>query len=472
VPAEACHLRAVVAVSLVLLAGAAHAQQFHSDEGLQAWRQAVGSSARSRASARAGSYYRVSQPSEIEDVGPGEPQTAEQGELVPAPQPAPEEGFFDGDSFAEPPEYMLDEDGESLGALMEDDPTPWYARADVTFLSRSRPPRLVFSRVRQTLILSGTPIGFDLPVLSTTQVKFDFEPGTRVTIGRGLYRDILDRQHCVEFTFLGLFNWGVNTSIRGARISNGAIVFGSLLSDINAGGTDIGGRILGGYNGADEHHVRSLSDLNSYELNYRLRRLPGRDRMVAGIGDTWTRQCTPGMQGSLLTGVRYLSINEQMSFSSNGVASDLMGDPIAEFSAAYRVVTHNDLVGWQIGGDMTAQDCTWSLGMSCKAGVFANVSNQTSYVAVNNNFFAASPNNFFKASDVGVAFVGDLGMTATWRPTPRITLRSTYDFMWVNGIALGPQQMQQDLVNPSPARVNHTSYTVFQGVSLGGEYRW
>lgn len=490
-PAEACHLRAVLAVSLLLLAGRAHAQQYHADAGLQAWRQAQaagsgGGSRTSRAPARAGAYYRVSQPTETDAAVEGVPQTSQKGELVPVPEGGfSEEGGAEYDDFVGSHENMFDEYGESCESCgecdgcdacgecedcLEDDPTPWYGSGDVTFLSRSRSPKLIFSRVRQTIFVGNTPIGLDRPVLSTKQVKFDFEPGMRTTIGRNLFRDILDRRHSVEFTFLGLFDWGMQTSIRGTRISGGGANFGSLLSDVNAGGIAIGGQMLGGFNGADEHHVRSMSDLNNYELNYRIRRLPGRDRIVAGLGNSWTRQCTPGIQGSLLTGIRYLSINEQMSFSSRGLAVDQGSGDAFDFSAAYRTVTHNDLVGWQLGGDMIAQECQWSVGMSCKAGIYGNSSNQTSFVQSNNNTFAPSVNSFFKASDVGVAFVGDLGLMATWRLTPRVTLRSSYDFMWVQGIALAPQQIQHDLNNPP--RVNNGSYSVFQGVSLGGEYRW
>lgn len=490
-PAEACHLRAVLAVSLLLLAGRAHAQQYHADAGLQAWRQAqaaapAGGSRTSRTPARAGSYHRVSQPTETDEAVESVPQSTQKGELVPVPEGGfSEEGGAEYDGFVGSHDNMFDENGESCescgecdgcdacgecGDGCEDDPAPWYALGDVTFLSRGRGRNVVFSRVRQTVIAGGVPIGFDRPVLSTTQVKFDFEPGTRVTVGRNLFRDILDRRHSVEFTFLGLFDWGMQTGIHGRRISSGGVTFGSLLSDVNAGGIGFGGQMLGGFNGADEHHIRSMSDLNNYELNYRIRRLPGRDRIVAGLGNSWTRQCTPGIQGSLLTGIRYLSINEQMSFSSKGTIADLQGDPIADFSAAYRVVTHNDLVGWQIGGDMIAQDCQWSVGMSCKAGIYGNASNQTSFIQSNNNTFAPSVNTFLKASDVGVAFVGDLGLLATWRLTPRVTLRSTYDFLWVQNLALGPQQIQHNLNNP--ASVNNGGFTVFQGVSLGGEYRW
>lgn len=474
-PAGVCHFRAILAVSLLLLAGRARAQTGYPDEGLQAWRQAraptpaswkSGSPGPARASVRAGSYYPVSQTDE--EAVDGSP-SAEEGEdeIV----PTPERGFAGDDGFGGTPEYLLDEENDaSLGEFLEDDPTPWYFQGDVTFLSRSRPSHIVFTRVLQVIHVGTLAIPLHRPVLSNKQVKFDFEPGTRETLGRNLYRDILNRQHSVEFTYLGLFDWGANAGIRGRRISDGQITVGSLLSDVNAGGVIIGGVAIGGFNSADEHHVRSLSDLNNYELNYRIRRLPGRDRMVAGPNDTWTRQCTPGLTGSLLTGVRYVSINEQMSFSSRGRVGDAADNTLADFSAAYRVVTHNDLVGWQLGGDLIAQDCNWSLGVGCKAGVFANVSNQTSNVAVNNGLFAASPNTFFKASDLGVAFVGDLGLSATWRLTPRITLRSTYDFMWVDGIALAPQQIEQNLNTSS--RVIHGNHTVFQGVSLGGEYRW
>jgi hypothetical protein len=58
-----------------------------------------------------------------------------------------------------------------------------------------------------------------------------------------------------------------------------------LTSDINP--------FIGGFNGSDEQTFRYVSDLDNYELNYRVSWRLGRDQMVLQPGGDWVQQASP-----------------------------------------------------------------------------------------------------------------------------------------------------------------------------------
>ena len=45
--------------------------------------------------------------------------------------------------------------------------------------------------------------------------RFDATPGMRLTIGRNLFEDIIERQHAIEFSYLGLNSWQSNAVANG-----------------------------------------------------------------------------------------------------------------------------------------------------------------------------------------------------------------------------------------------------------------
>ena len=81
---------------------------------------------------------------------------------------------------------------------------------------------------------------------------------------------------------------------------------------------------------------------------------------------------------------------------------------------------------------------TWSLGTRAKAGIYGNNARQSSEVQiidpVNGNQ-AAVQSGWARTS----AFIGDFGMVGSARLTERVYFRTSYDFMWIGGLASRPR---------------------------------
>ena len=64
-----------------------------------------------------------------------------------------------------------------------------------------------------------------------------------------------------------------------------------------------------------------------------------------------------------------------------------------------------------------------------------------------------------------ISLIGEVGFEATYRFKPNLMGRAAYDFMWVNGLALGPEQFQ---FNQRPhGRHQHQRLALFSRPELG-----
>lgn len=360
-------------------------------------------------------------------------------------------------------------------ALPEQDPPgamhcrTWFVSADATLLDRQRSRHMVTSYELDIAVINGQIFLVRNPVLSTQQLKFNPEPGMRLTIGRHLGRDILNRDLTAEFTYFGLNEWSETASVTGTRLTSipDALQAGSLQSPF--------GNIAAGFSNADTHALAYSSDLNNFEWNLRLRRRLA-DQMVVLPDGTWIPRGNSGGTHSVLAGIRYLSSDERFRYTSQGSIIENLGLPnqvINPISGEYQVSTSNNLVGLQLGGELLQENCLWYWGFRGKAGLFVNFADQSSRInIVDDSGFQGTVRPFvdeFDGDGENLAFIGELGFTLAWRPVQNVTLRAAYDFMWVQGLALAPEQLVFD---NSPYLVNRGGALLFQGVSLGFEWIW
>ena len=139
----------------------------------------------------------------------------------------------------------------------------------------------------------------------------------------------------------------------------------------------------------------------------------------------------------------------------------------------YDIATHNSLVGLQIGADMTFRQCRWAWGIESKLGPYINFANQTSYInAAHSGWHGPHPayDQRLVANRYQAALIGEVGFQATYKFRPNLMGRASYDFMWITGVALAPEQLQ---FAANPVNRINTNGTIFaQGVSLGLEWMW
>ena len=288
----------------------------------------------------------------------------------------------------------------------------------------------------------------------TTAQPFNVSPGARVTLGKSLGRDYLDRDRTLEVIYYGGMNWNDSDGWN-------AIKGGALYTPLAFGAP--------GFNGATRYTTTFNSDFNSMEWNYKLRRRLGRDQLVMSPGGGWTKHAERGFLPALILGTRVAAISEQFTLDASraGVAP-------ADFSGNYRITANNWLLGLNIGGELISQNefFYWGLrGRAAPALAFDSTA-QTS-TGVNTNP-AVGPvgttNGSSAASRTGPGFIGDLTLMAGWNITPNFSFQAGYDFLWVAGIASTNRQFNLD--GRDVNAIDPGGQVFYNGVSFGFNGSW
>ena len=227
----------------------------------------------------------------------------------------------------------------------------------------------------------------------------------------------------IEFAYFGLYN--LNRSL----VAPGAAT------------ADVGGNTGTGLNNRADYR----SVVNNGELNYRC----------------WL---TPGF--SLVTGFRYLNWHENLNTAFDPV-NPFAGVVVPPGSVTQAVHTSNNLYGFQIGAEWkTAVTDRFGLEIAGKTGIFdaRNEMDATASVPGFGTFNAS-------ASSSRAAFIGELGLIGTYRCTDYLKLRAGYELMWVEGLALAPDQVTTANF-AGPSTVSNHGGVFLHGAVMGLEYRW
>ncbi|MEX2114383.1 MAG: hypothetical protein WD845_14410 [Pirellulales bacterium] len=379
--------------------------------------------------------------------------------------PEPVEGEYASETYA-PDEFMpaefapdetasgeylpMDESGEYFDA-----PAPavssgewlrngcWYTQQSAVYFSRSVGPKN--SQILATEF-DATFFEHDSPFLQIP-IDMGWEPGLRSTLGRHIGRDVRNRDHSIEFTFLGLTHWHFGGGLASLEGNN---IFTNLDPTFE----------LPTFNRSTSQSFDQNSDFNSFELNYRIDNRLARDQMVYTRDSMWVRRATPGLLCSVYAGVRGVGINEQLRWLAE---SDV---PVS--TGSYFVVTHNTMVGPQAGLDAFYERADWRVGIRTKGAAMVNWASQSSTVRIlNADGDPLEPNRDEYAKVHEASFVGELGFVGEYHLRPYFALRCSYDLMWATNLALAQNQLT---FNPGlPAEIANSNSLFFQGLSLGFE---
>ena len=353
-------------------------------------------------------------------------------------------------------------------------PPLWYTEHGVRMLARSKPREQVLSQALSNLTTFNNR-------LTNRQMVADIAAGYTMMIGRYLGRDAENRDQFLEFTFWGLNTWTDDRRIPGpteeltisSQFRTGVLFTGFATDFV-------------GFSWADEQNFEVGSYLNNFELNLRLSPRSRADQLVLQPNGRWQRRCRPGHYCDYQVGLRLMSFDEDFHLYSHSHIAELdstTGDPTGETLDAegnYRIRTHNDLFGFQIGFDYAFRSCRWSYGVRAKAGPFLNFSDQLSRVS-STQFAGGVPEPFDELVDTsanyarnarknGAAVIAELGFHGTYKIRPTLQLNAGYDLMWVSGLALATEQMRFSENPPSIVNQNGTVY--MHGLTLSLEWLW
>ena len=322
-------------------------------------------------------------------------------------------------------------------------PPDWYTQQGVRILSRSRSRDLPIGSI------FDNNTGNFKTVLTSRSAAPDVAAAYAMTIGHYFAHDKHDRDHFVEFSFWGLDGWKDTAERRG----NGDLYSQFLVN----------GNPLAGFDAADLQSIYYASFANNYELNGRFTPRARPDRLVLQPNGKWRRECKPGTYMSYLYGIRFFQENETFHFhgqsTTNGVTST--GD--------YNISSHNCLLGLQIGADLSFRKCRWEWGFRAKVGPYINFSDHESEI---DSGVALAPTftRRLNAAKHEASLIGETGFFATYKFRPDLIGRASYDFMWVTGVVLAPEQLQFD---PNTLQEINTNGTIlYQGLSLSLEWLW
>lgn len=415
------------------------------------------------------------QSAQVEELPP--PENAD-----PGPVESDSQGFdqwlYDEQQTSAPEEYQdaseyLDTCGEGCcdGSWGNDCGPVWYTEAGALFLHRSTAHHQVLTQTPQVFTIASIQIVVQRELQSTRSFDFGYQPGLRATIGRNLGTDLLNRDHSLEFTYFGLQQWKAQHDMIGDRVTS-QLPIGGVLQPVIIGRLNSPFPLtVDGFNRADVHHIENSSNLNNFEVNYRIRKRLRSKRLVGWPDGRWTPEDTPGRVSSMLLGLRYISLDDQFKWQSRGEIQEVNTGISTKTAGDYNTRTTNDLLGMQIGADFAYRIGRATFAFRGKTGIYGNVTN------VNSELHTAGlastfelPQSQYQLRGTRLGFVGEMGAVITWDLKPNWSVIGAYDMMWIQGLALAPEQLS---FSPgAPPRITDSGYLFFQGFTIGTELRW
>lgn len=300
----------------------------------------------------------------------------------------------------------------------------WYTEVDAVILHRiwARGDMFVAAEDPNVTIPNSFPaVGLLLNTNRTMHLPVAHpggDAGVRGTLGRFLFRDSHNRDHTMEFTAWSAGNWVSDEKIT-SQDPNGLFV------TFNLAGAN------GFFDGSTLQQMVYDSQLNSLELNYRLKKRLGRDQLVMDPNGNWRRESSTGFNRNYLAGFRYFKIDETLVWT----ADDIL---VNGANGKYVIDTKNDLFGFQMGEGIEYESGRWSAGVSAKVGLFWN--NADSHQQM---LLSANPSDNFdrRNAEAELSFMGEAEVMGRWHITPNASLRCGLEFLVLDSLALAPRQI-------------------------------
>ncbi|MFM7136426.1 MAG: BBP7 family outer membrane beta-barrel protein [Planctomycetota bacterium] len=280
-------------------------------------------------------------------------------------------------------------------------------------------------------------------IITTGEPQFAVQPGLR------LFRGVVD--DCGrgwELGYLGVWNMFADLDEGG-------------LANINGG--DPLSFLVDGFDGRSLARATYLSTLNTAEVNL-LRRSCHRG-FSRHSAYPWER-CGNYRRGTLdwLAGFRWAGLDEAASLQLSG--GDFPGP------SNYNVRSSTNFFGAQIGGRGRMEWDRWAVDGWAKAALAGTAMSQSAN-PIGSVFVPDPPVRPARsATEGGVGFIGDLNVNLSYRLNETWRLRTGYNFIWLTGVALAPNQFDFGSNNAAGTGLNGGAGVFLHGANLGLEAAW
>lgn len=166
-----------------------------------------------------------------------------------------------------------------------------------------------------------------------------------------------------------------------------------------------------------------------------------------------------------LAGFRYVGVEEDASLITD--CCQMNGQYLV---VPYRARTRNNMFGGQLGVRGRRAWDRWAVEGWAKAALMGVAQEQIQDPIFDYTGFQQRPALSRSGGEVG--FVGDLTMSAVYRITDVWGIRAGYSLLWLDGLALAPDQFDFATDAGAGTQLVNSSGIFYHGANLGLEARW
>ena len=166
-----------------------------------------------------------------------------------------------------------------------------------------------------------------------------------------------------------------------------------------------------------------------------------------------------------LAGFRYVGVEEDASLTTD--CCQMGGQYLV---VPYRARTRNNMFGGQLGVRGRRAWDRWAVEGWAKAALMGVAQEQIQDPIFDYTGFQQRPALSRSGGEVG--FVGDLTMSAVYRITDVWGIRAGYSLLWLDGLALAPDQFDFATDAGAGTQLVNSSGIFYHGANLGLEARW
>lgn len=199
--------------------------------------------------------------------------------------------------------------------------------------------------------------------------------------------------------------------------------------------------------------VKYNSLINSAEANVFSTATEWRDHSGAWLTVDW------------LAGFRYVGVEESSSIVMNCCVDDVTAIPVR-----YGVRTRNNGFGAQLGNRTRWTWANWAFEGWAKAGLLGNAEEQIQEPLIDYTGFVQRP--ALSSTGGQVSFIGDINTSLVYRLTDVWGIRVGYNLIWIDGLALAPNQYDFSLADGAGTNLVSGGGIFMHGANLGLEARW
>lgn len=344
----------------------------------------------------------------------------------------------------------------------------WYGEVGAVFYDRTVPRTTLGYQLGALAPLGGSTFvdvnPNDNRLISSKDIDFNPRPGLRFLVGRTIWADPCDDRGCVakpddaaesyrmlsaELGYLGQIQQKSTVSYLAAP--DGSII--SKFATVGPGNTYTSN--LWPFDHANLASLVYRSRFDTAELNLR-----------------YSTRSGSRMPIDLLAGVRFVKLQENLDFLAvNGTNPFGLASPLP--IALYSTRTDNDLIGLQVGGDLSYR-LTQSLSLVGKGrgGLLVNSATQRS--SVNGTLIASNAlfSDSGSGSGVGLAGLFEFGIHTNYQLSQNLNLMVGYQGLFLSDLSTAPRQMNWSLDAGSRGGLDRAGNLFFFGPAAGIEWRW